>query len=94
MTMTPSSTQKAQRDWSAPFNLVLYFSFVMLAFYFLAVNKDLSAAMSNMGLALIFDPFKHDVSWAKRPAYQRIWLILHVTIVFVLLSIMLFRELF
>jgi hypothetical protein len=47
----------------------LYGAFVALGLYFLLAKKDISTAMSNFGIALIFDPFlfsaldqKHDVS--------------------------------
>ncbi|MBX2957946.1 MAG: hypothetical protein KF846_17400 [Cyclobacteriaceae bacterium] len=86
MTTTQSTPQKAQRDWSDPFNRVLYFSFVALSIYFLVFSKDLGSSMSNLGLALIFDPFKQEVSWNKRPSYQRAWLIFHVSVVFVMLG--------
>jgi H+/Cl- antiporter ClcA len=47
--------------------------------------------MSNFGIALIFDPFDQKVMWNNRPAYQQIWLIVHISIVFGLLGIMLFN---
>lgn len=92
MTTIQTTPKKALRDWSGPFNRVLYFSFVCLAIYFLSVSRDVGSAMSNLGLALIFDPFKQEVSWNKRPTYQKVWLLAHVTVVFILLGITLIQK--
>gem|GEM_PF-526815 len=91
MTQT-HATQKTHRDWSGPFNRILYFSFVLLAIYFLVVSKSIGSAMSNLGLALIFDPFKQEVPWNKRPPYQKIWLLTHLLFVFTLLGILLVQK--
>jgi H+/Cl- antiporter ClcA len=69
----------------------LYGAFVALGLYFLLANKDISATMSTFGIALVFDPFDQKVMWNNRPAYQQIWLMVHLSIVFGLLGIMLFN---
>ncbi len=58
-----------------------YGAFVALSIYFLATGQLMSAA-SNLGIALIFDPFNQEQTWNKRPLYQKAWLIVHVAIVF------------
>jgi H+/Cl- antiporter ClcA len=69
----------------------LYGAFVALGLYFLLAKKDISTAMSNFGIALIFDPFDQKVMWQNRSLYQRVWLIVHLSIVFGLVGIMLFN---
>jgi H+/Cl- antiporter ClcA len=69
----------------------LYGAFVSLGLYFLLTNKDILTAMSNLGIALIFDQFDQKVTWNNRAGYQQIWLIVHLSIVFGLLGIMLFN---
>lgn len=50
-------------------------------------RNDPADAMSNFGIALIFDPFNQEVRWVNRPIYQRAWLVVHVALVFVLLGV-------
>jgi len=57
-----------------------YGAFVVLSLYFLFISKDLGSAVSNFGIALVFDPFDQTVSWNKRPLYQRVWMIAHLVI--------------
>lgn len=89
--MTSSKTQP--RDYTSGFNRVLYCTNVLLGIYFLIFKHDISSAMSTLGIGLIFDPFNHELSWNQRPVYQKIILISHVTLVFVLLGILLVRAL-
>ena len=84
------ATPKTARNITAPFNKLFYALFVLLAGYFLIVNQDYGVAMSNLGIALIFDPFNEKVSFPKRPLYQRIWLLTHLVLVFILLGMELF----
>jgi hypothetical protein len=58
-----------------------YGAFIVLSAYFLFISKDLSSAVANLGIGLIFDPFDQKVSWAQRPFWQRIWLLVHVGLV-------------
>ena len=39
--------------------------------------------MTQFGIALVFDPFDQAIKWSDRPLYQRIWLLVHVAILFV-----------
>lgn len=81
--MTTSKASES-KDHSRTFNRIMYTAFVAVSVYFLLVNHDLSSAMSNLGIALIFDPFDQHVSWSNRPFYQRAWLISHVSLVMIL----------
>lgn len=68
-------------------NKILYAAFVLMSLYQLVIQKDPSDAMANLGIALIFDPFDPLVTWTSRPAYQRVWLVVHVVVVFALLGV-------
>lgn len=72
------------------FNRILYTGFVLIAAWSYFFSKDTGTAMGNLGIALAFDPFSPEVSWSQRPLYQRIWLGVHITLVFVLLFITFF----
>lgn len=88
--MTAAKENSKPKDVTFQYGRVLYGAFVLLSIYFLA-TKQIESAMSNLGIALIFDPFDQKVTWNNRPAYQQIWLIVHLSIVFGLLGIMLFN---
>lgn len=65
----------------------LYGAFVILGLYYLIFRQDAGSAISNLGIALAFDPFDQRVRWNDRPLYQRVWLIVHLVLVFVVLGI-------
>lgn len=75
----------------ALFNRILYSSFLLLGIYFL-VTKDISSAMSNLGIGLAFDPFDQKINWKQRPQYQKIWLVVHLCLVFGLLAIIIAKR--
>jgi hypothetical protein len=60
-------------------NRAMYGAFVLLCFYFLVTGSYADAA-SNLGIALIFDPFDQTVRWDHRPRWQRVWLIVHLLV--------------
>ena len=86
MTVSKENTSKG----AFPFVRILYGAFVALGVYYL-LRKDISEAMSAFGIGLIFDPFDQNVKWNDRPAYQRIWLIVHLSIMLGLVGILLFN---
>jgi hypothetical protein len=88
--MTSSKDQSSPKNFTTPFNRWAYGGFVLLSIYFLFINKDVASAMSNLGIALAFDPFDQRVTWAARPLYQRMWLLIHVGLTFSLFAVMLF----
>lgn len=54
-----------------------YGLFLILVVFELFIG-DYESAVSNFGIALIFDPFNHTIKWNDRPIYQRAWLITHL----------------
>ena len=79
MTKTVESKPK---DWSKSFNKILYAGFLLIALFYLLFSKNIPEALTSLGIALIFDPFDPKQPLGQRPFYQRIWLIVHVSIVF------------
>jgi hypothetical protein len=75
------------KDVSEKFNKIGYVAFVLLAMYFLIFSRDISQAMANLGIALVFDPFDQKKTFLERPFYQKAWLIIHLICVLVLLGI-------
>ncbi|MCX6140527.1 MAG: hypothetical protein NTX15_06845 [Candidatus Kapabacteria bacterium] len=71
-------------------NRIAYGLLVAISLYFAIVKHDLMSAGSNLGIALIFDPFDQTVKWNDRPAWQRAWLIVHVIAVFGLIGYAMF----
>jgi hypothetical protein len=90
--MTTTKENDKPKDLTFTYNRFLYGAFVALGVYFLLAKKDISSAMSNFGIALIFDPFDQKVMWQNRSLYQRVWLIVHIIIVFVLLAVWLSQK--
>ncbi len=75
------------KDVSEKFNRIGYVAFVILALYFLIFSREVSQAMANLGIALIFDPFNQKQAFTERPFYQKAWLIIHLALVLVLLGL-------
>jgi hypothetical protein len=76
---------------STPANRFLYAFFMLSGGYFLLFSHDMSGAVIEYGLALVFDPFDQKIPYQKRPLIQQAWLIVHLVLVFSLIGIMLFR---
>jgi sterol desaturase/sphingolipid hydroxylase (fatty acid hydroxylase superfamily) len=91
--MTTVQENSQPKDKSLLFNRALYSAFIAFSIYFLLINKDLASAMSNLGIALIFDPFNPKITWNNRPRYQRVWLFLHVSIVLIMVAYLLLSSL-
>lgn len=72
------------------FNRILYTGFVLIAAWSYFFSKDTGTALANLGIALAFDPFSPEVPWPQRPLYQRIWLGVHIILVFALLFLTIF----
>jgi len=67
MTASTTPSNKASRI----FNRTLFILMVSLAVIFTFLG-DYGMAASDMGLALVFDPFNASVPWNSRPLVQRI----------------------
>ena len=76
--MKEASTTPAQ-EWKG-FNRWAYGAFILLVIYGV-LSGNYGDALMNLGIALIFDPFDQNVKWNDRPRYQRVWLLVHVSLV-------------
>ncbi len=76
---------------SVRINRYAYALFIVLSIILFA-RGDYQWAFVNMGMALVFDPFDPNVSWADRPLYQRAWLFIHLLVVLGLLLFMLLQH--
>ncbi|MFY8036548.1 MAG: hypothetical protein ACOVMQ_05225 [Cyclobacteriaceae bacterium] len=85
---TAKENSTAKRNFSVL--RIMYGAFVALGIYYL-LRKDISEAMSTLGIGLIFDPFDQQVKWNDRPAYQKIWLMVHLSVVLGLGGILVFN---
>ena len=87
-----TQTSETKKDYSVNWYRFLYVAFVLFSAYFLFVSKDLSSAVSNLGIALVFDPFDQKMSWEKRPIWQRAWLLIHLSLVLLGFGFMIFSK--
>lgn len=71
---------KESTNHTQPFFKIGYGAFVLLGIYHLLINQHPIDTATNLGIALVFDPFNHQISWNNRPKWQRVWLIMHVAI--------------
>lgn len=78
--MNQETTPQANQDGTTLFSKMAYGAFVLLALYFLLVNKSLGDFLIQFGIALVFDPFDQTVCFNERPLYQRIWMIVHLVV--------------
>jgi thiol:disulfide interchange protein len=76
-----TSSQTAEKESSHVVVKVIYAAFILFSIYYL-LKGDIISAASNLGIGLIFDPFKS--SWQQRKVWQKAWLLIHLTLVFVL----------
>ncbi|MEY4334761.1 MAG: hypothetical protein RLZZ196_3511 [Bacteroidota bacterium] len=72
------------------FNKFLYIGFLILGGVYL-FQKDISQTLIFLGIALAFDPFNVEQKWNDRPNWQKIILITHLSIVFGLVFIEIFK---
>ena len=63
-------------------NRLAYLLYLVLVAY-LFFKGDIEWAIANLGIAMVFDPFAAKVKWQNRPPYQKVWLLVHVTLTFV-----------
>lgn len=68
------------------YNKYLYIGFVLFGLYELLIKHSPAEAVSQLGIALIFDPFDQAQPWNERPTWQRGILIIHLAIVFSLIG--------
>ncbi|MEY2894445.1 MAG: hypothetical protein RIS42_164 [Bacteroidota bacterium] len=63
-----------------PYNKYLYIGFVLFAIFELTIKHSTAEAATQLGIALIFDPFDQAQPWKERPTWQRFVLLLHLAI--------------
>jgi len=68
------------------FNKFLYLGFVLFGIYELLVKHSPAEAATQLGIALIFDPFNPDQPFKERPVWQKGVLIAHLAVVFGLIG--------
>ncbi|MBD1365311.1 hypothetical protein IDJ77_15955 [Mucilaginibacter sp. ZT4R22] len=66
---------------SVKYNRIAYAGLLFAAIVLL-ILKDWQNGFCMLGISLVADPFDHRVTWAKRPLWQRSWLIVHLAILF------------
>jgi tetratricopeptide (TPR) repeat protein len=76
--MKQAITAKSKAQ-SKQINRYAYILYMILVIY-LVFKGDYDWALTNMGVALVFDPFDPSVKWQDRPRYQKTWLLLHLAI--------------
>ncbi len=74
------------------FARILYSGFLLFTVYHIFIAHDVMTAASNLGIALIFDPFDQNVRWNDRPIWQRAWLIVHLIVMFSLFGYAIFQS--
>ncbi|WP_080058387.1 hypothetical protein [Spirosoma aerolatum] len=73
------ANNQSTKSLSVKVNRFMYGAFVLMSLYFY-LTGSYQDAMSNLGIALIFDPFDQTVRWDNRPRWQRAWLIIHLMV--------------
>lgn len=71
----------------AKFYRILYGGFVLFGLYYVVFSKNFGDAAMMLGIALAFDPFDKNQPFNERPIWQKVWLIVHVLLVFVFFGI-------
>jgi hypothetical protein len=79
-------TDTNTKPGASSLNKPAYVILVTTGIFFLVV-RDFSQAAIFWGLALVFDPFDQNVSFQKRPGYQKAWLFVHAAITLALFVI-------
>jgi hypothetical protein len=78
-----TSEKPAPKQFSPVVYRLFYAAFVCFGVYFL-IRGDWFSAVSQLGIALIFDPF-NGLKWELRKGWQKAWLFVHVLGVILLL---------
>jgi hypothetical protein len=73
-------------------NRILYVGFLLLGLYQALFSKDFTQAVASLGIGLAFDPFNPSQPWNDRPSWQKLTLIVHLSIVFGLVFIEIFER--
>ena len=71
-----SATQFAKSNQILRYAYALY----LLLVIYLLFKKDYEWAVTNLAIAMVFDPFAASGEWSRRPLYQKIWLLCHLAL--------------
>lgn len=69
--------KKCADQWKV--NRYIYGIYMILV-VFLFVKGDYEWAFTNLGIAMLFDPFNPEVKFTDRPLYQKMWLYIHLAL--------------
>jgi hypothetical protein len=78
--MKEELTEKCDKQ-SVQANRLAYILYIILVAY-LFIKGDIEWAITNLGIAMVFDPFDPKVKWQDRKPFQKVWLIVHLTLTF------------
>ncbi|MEN9703819.1 MAG: hypothetical protein RLZZ209_1247 [Bacteroidota bacterium] len=76
---------------NSPINRILYVGFLLLGLYQALISKDFTQGAASLGIGLAFDPFNQEQPWNERPSWQKLTLIVHLSLVFGLVFIEIFE---
>jgi hypothetical protein len=75
ITMEPTQLiDHRSRNW----NRWAYITFTLAGIIFWLVSDDRTLPITFLSIALVADPFDQQVTWSKRPLWQRAWLVVHM----------------
>jgi hypothetical protein len=77
---TAMKTNVEKSTVSVTYNRVLYVALTLLSIVNFLFIKDPMNGVITLNLAVVFDPFDQKQPWSERPLWQRIWLIVHVSL--------------
>ena len=66
---------------NSSFNKFIYIGFVLFGIYELTFKHSAGDAATFMGIALAFDPFDQSQPWKERPTWQKVALVIHLSVV-------------
>lgn len=81
-----------KKDVTNGFYKLCYALFIGLALYQILVRKDFIEAATSLGIGLIFDPFDRNITWLKRPLWQRIWILSQLLVAVALIGFGIFLD--
>lgn len=86
-----SDITKDKSKTSRTANRIFYILCILTGSYF-CFTGDGTTGLSMIGIALVFDPFDHEISWGNRPFIQRLLLITHVVVLIAGVSLEVFAR--
>lgn len=72
------------------YNKFIYIGFILIGSVFL-LKKEINQALIYFGISLVFDPFDLTQKFEERPNWQKLILIVNLSIVFGLIFIELYK---